>query len=609
MTEQIDEELKIVLRINRFFTENELEEITDVEERDASVRDLKILQQDYEEIHVNLRRQLGDVQYTQIYDKYDDSVKLMMDWLKTAKRKIRNLKSSPSTKFLDELRVEEKFVHSRINYDFQTLLNEKTDFIEDLERHVSVVENLIKEYSVVFMKIENQGAEFKNEFGTRFEGMCKILRDFITSRRNSIHDRREADQMAEKKRLFDESVKKFEVDRENKILSSQNIFSHIFDRFSNLESKLKVEINDLSDLQILDKSKEVKLYDRDVNDILDKILKLSETHPERYEETMNLNVVVTDRKKNLMENLNDLKDSLNREINSRGISEEKVKNASLLGIELPKFGGYKSKLDFYSFKSKFEKLIAPKVKHDLLSEHLKLKYLEGQALQTVKEMDDIKLIWERLEDSFGHVPTLLNQKLEDLEKSTPLEKIQKDHKIIETLLRIQNLMKELSKLARDHGLEHTLYHPSNLARLYNFLGKKRQLKIVRDLINENATDKESWDHILDSLDKELRVREKISVLNKCNGNTRSEKINSGSTEQTSLDDDDLSCHICGETDHIPKITNNGRKIINYHACDKFVVMNPKLRFDVLKENNLCRQCLSPGRKHGHKGKCISTCAR
>ena len=160
----------------------------------------------------------------------------------------------------------------------------------------------------------------------------------------------------------------------------------------------------------------------DVNDILDKILKLCETHPERYEETMNLNVVVTNRKKNLMENLSDLKDSLNREINSRGISEEKVKNASLLGIELPKFGGYKSKLDFYSFKTKFEKLIAPKVKHDLLSEHLKLKYLEGQALQTVKEMDDIKLIWERLEDSFGHVPTLLNQKLEDLEKSTPLEK-------------------------------------------------------------------------------------------------------------------------------------------------------------------------------------------
>ena len=69
MTEPcIDEELKVVLRINRFFQENSLDDLTDFEEIDSYVRDLKILQQDYDEVHVTLRRKLGDQLYTQQYD-------------------------------------------------------------------------------------------------------------------------------------------------------------------------------------------------------------------------------------------------------------------------------------------------------------------------------------------------------------------------------------------------------------------------------------------------------------------------------------------------------------------------------------------------------------
>ena len=69
---------------------------------------------------------------------------------------------------------------------------------------------------------------------------------------------------------------------------------------------------DLSDLQVLEKVKEVKSYDREVNEILDRILKLNEAHPEHYEDTRGMSEVVRNRKQNLLENISDLRESLNR---------------------------------------------------------------------------------------------------------------------------------------------------------------------------------------------------------------------------------------------------------------------------------------------------------
>ena len=58
---------------------------------------------------------------------------------------------------------------------------------------------------------------------------------------------------------------------------------------------------------------------------------------------------------------------LKEEIKKRDLSEEKLKNASILGIKLPKFKGYDSDLDIYSFKSEFEKLISPTLNLPYLS--------------------------------------------------------------------------------------------------------------------------------------------------------------------------------------------------------------------------------------------------
>ena len=45
----------------------------------------------------------------------------------------------------------------------------------------------------------------------------------------------------------------------------------------------------------------------------------------------------------------------------RDITPDKLKTASTLQFELPKFSGYDCKMGFYTFKSEFQKLVEPTV--------------------------------------------------------------------------------------------------------------------------------------------------------------------------------------------------------------------------------------------------------
>ena len=77
---------------------------------------------------------------------------------------------------------------------------------------------------------------------------------------------------------------------------------------------------------------------------------------------------------------------LNDIITERDISEEKLKHASGLKIELPKFKGYESKTDIYSFKTEFEKSIQPTIQKRYRVDHLKKNYLGGPALMLVEKL-------------------------------------------------------------------------------------------------------------------------------------------------------------------------------------------------------------------------------
>ena len=124
------------------------------------------------------------------------------------------------------------------------------------------------------------------------------------------------------------------------------------------------------------------------------------------------------------------------------------------------------------------------------------------------------------------------------------------------------------------------------------------------------TEKDTWKDLIKFLDKELRVKEQILLFKKSDqkpeeGGKKNDDSSGGKHHPsfTPPAKDHLQCCLCGKSDHVTTVTKKGSKIVCYHSCEKFVLMSVKERFELLKSKNLCFQCLSPGFKGGHKGRC------
>ena len=159
-------------------------------------------------------------------------------------------------------------------------------------------------------------------------------------------------------------------------------------------------------------------------------------------------------------------------------------------------------------------MISPRIQAKLLPDYLKNNYLEGQALEIVKEIDDIEKIWERLRVSFGNVAILLHDKLGEIEKGLPLWKIKSDEKLVKVLIKLINGLKELSILAENHKIEGNLYHSSNFGKVYDLVGRKRQLEFMKQNLGKELTIKEEWQKMNVFLNNELRLKEEILMLDK-----------------------------------------------------------------------------------------------
>ena len=88
--------------------------------------------------------------------------------------------------------------------------------------------------------------------------------------------------------------------------------------------------------------------------------------------------------------------AVRQEVENRDLSVEKIRNALGLKIQIPKFTGYESPMDIYTFRTQFEKFVTPYVQKPLLPDTLKNTYLGNPALSLVKELTDIDEIWDRL---------------------------------------------------------------------------------------------------------------------------------------------------------------------------------------------------------------------
>ena len=649
MDSLVDEETKLGYRLRRLLEEHELEYLFSASDVEAAISEMKESIERFEDIHIQLKRGLGEEEYIKLYPDFFARLKPKTDWIIQAKRVLHERKTAERAEKMasearefshrelektsqreaereeGKIKLRNAFLRQvrRVEDDVMSIDLSDSRFVDDIQRDILHSRQLLKELNDIDYELETAfGNDYQHEFCEISEKSRQSLNDaikYLMAKSRKCHERDIlAKEQADKEKQYEEHIAR-EKENNEKIAVFKSIISNVKERYDSFQSKYSVDLGSLSDSDLLKRQQDIALIDSEFSDILDWLTELAKARPTNYQEADAI-LSQADSARHVLRTLrNDYRSNLDAQIKQRDITEEKMKNASVLGINIPKLRDYTSAIDFYTFKSEFEKLVVPVIQAKLLPDYLKNNLLEGQALLLVKELSDLDEIWKRLEVSFGNVNILLSNKLKKIEDSDPLWKMKSEEKISHSISKIINLMKELGSLASAHGIESTLYHSSNLAKIYAVIGKKRQSDIVKKLLEANANDQVSWNEIIRYLDKELRVREQVHLFNKSqssgNGtssNKDSSNMNSSASALTSAEKTsspsvvgtEKKCVLCGKTDHVPTITNHGNKVINYFACYLFVSKTTKQRFELIKKKRFCFQCLTPGLKPGHSGNCF-----
>ena len=307
---------------------------------------------------------------------------------------------------------------------------------------------------------------------------------------------------------------------------------------------------------------------------------------------------------------------LRKEVKSREIEERKAFDKSKLNIQLPKFGGYKSSVDIYNFKTNFEKIHKTTPK-SFLPDVLKNNYLENPALLLVKDCTDVDDIWKRLKDAYGDCRIMLQKKIEKIDSITGLWNHKDPEKTVEGLSKIINLMRDLMNLAGQHGLENKLFLGDALERVAALLGDERVHRWVTIAWDKKLTEGESmWNEFITFLEKEVNICQQTALLSSKKPKQSDKKSGDKGNRDRSLHTNDgpppppsppPKCHLCGKDDHVATNGPKGSKMVQYFACPKFAEKTCEQRFTELKGKGLCYQCLYPGAKMNtgkhQEGKC------
>ena len=298
-------EAKVICKVETFLEENDLTLFLDFGEVQTAIERARSIVQEFEDVHVELKNELGSKEYPKRYPHYTHFRSSMMTWIKNARLVSNQFKKQSSDHKSEGLKAEERFLHRRITFELENIQTEIPLLLQDHERQLSVAEQLISEYTDLFRKIELEGPELSQMYGDKYDTTYHDLKKVISDKRNVIQNLQLTQEAEKKAHLEMEASLKASREKEEIILSCKSVYVNLCDRFSDLETKLKVEMRGLTDAQVLEKKNESKVLEKEYHDILDKILKLSQSNPGRYEETRDLMMRANQRKENLKAGLND----------------------------------------------------------------------------------------------------------------------------------------------------------------------------------------------------------------------------------------------------------------------------------------------------------------
>ena len=233
----IDSEAKLSNKFKRLLEEYDINLLFDIPEIEAGVNEIKGVIDKYEDIHVELKREMGDG-YIEAYPNDLEKLKPMTDWIKSAKLEIKNRKilrekedkekekeeeqrridkeerekMAKEVEKADQQRREEEFrergvrkekerlrtaqkhLDRRIELTLMSIKRENSVFVEDMDRNICCIRELMKEHSELFIKIEDVfGEDFEKDFSiifkTQNDAMYDSLCDLMDLSQSTKHEK------------------------------------------------------------------------------------------------------------------------------------------------------------------------------------------------------------------------------------------------------------------------------------------------------------------------------------------------------------------------------------------------------------------------------------
>lgn len=200
-----DQETKLRLEISGFWGEYDLDDLYGIDQISDSISELKNIKRRFENVHVDLRRNLEE-EWAPKYPGYDDLVERMASWIKTARNKISERKREESLVPLEMqaksaeqnmyenarveqtlLRTDEKHLVIKLDQLLNTVDFENVDEIDEVETDLFKLGGLIEKYLEMHHKLElSLGNTYEEEFGDEFKKKMSHMNELIIIGRNKV---------------------------------------------------------------------------------------------------------------------------------------------------------------------------------------------------------------------------------------------------------------------------------------------------------------------------------------------------------------------------------------------------------------------------------------
>ena len=397
------EELTIFEDIKHNFGVYNLSDLEHEDDINEGLTEIKKVGEKYRHVHVKLRNDLAN-KYDASYPNYGKIYSELIDYTKNAKKRILELRNkAEKKKMVSDLENTVRKIHQLKDSCDVDLLCNVAEINEIVQRAESFVDYLY-DTGLKFQNLDPD--EYEKSHSSQIEHLIQELSEDVKIAKllkvKLIQ--------AEKSVSAQNSATHDESKRKSSVLKAENLNREIVLRCDSLKKKYTQELSSLTDYQILEISQNKNL-DLEFNGVLEKVTDLASFVPEGGNAVEILLSAATTARDSVATQKSKFLDILQTILLDRDITPDKLKNASILQIELSKFSGYHGKIDYFTFKSQFKKLIEPTVQKKYWADYLKKNYLDGLPFTLVDKENDYETIWKRLEESYGNTRLLLQNKL------------------------------------------------------------------------------------------------------------------------------------------------------------------------------------------------------